>query len=316
MSFRRNYRYASVLSILVLLAVTCSLSPKSAPTEESWLPSSLESISISTYAGGVVHVSIAYLRAKEATVPLVCIYPGEDGSYLSKFYVDTQPTQFSDGRESRNYSLDFVVKTPGNYNVTCSLSGSEKSARFTIEVLQASPPLTVLPVEAAQEGGFQMPAPGQFSSGGMWFYFDQATRSVDNYFLEHCLPGVNYNDQGGWDYFSVTSDGFLSGECKFNYSANYQLMGILTQGQWTSDGQVSFTLETSVVISSGNGTSHNEITWVGTGKFTSATSATGTATWKGVCQTSSPSEAPCVSADYGSYVEASGTIPWVINFYP
>lgn len=70
------------------------------------------------------------------------------------------------------------------------------------------------------------------------------------------------------------------------------------------------------MINTDNGTSHNEITWIGAGKFTSAIPATGTATWKGTCQTSNPSGAPCVSADYGSYVEASGMIPWVINFYP
>lgn len=317
MSSRKNIRRAVILSILALFALTCGLSPVAAPTEDPGGPSGLESITVSTYAGGVVHVSIAYSRAREASVALVCIYPGADGSYLSHFYADNQPSLIPGGRESRNYSLDFVVKTPGDYNVTCSLSASEKSASFTVAASEASPPPTAPPVEeSTQEGAFQLPVPGQFSSGGMWFYFDQATGSVDNYFLEHCLPGVNYNDQGGWDYFSVSPDGVITGECKFNYGADFQLTGAITQGQWTPDGQVSFTLETSVVIVGREGTAYHEITWVGTGKFVSAASATGTATWKGVCQTSSPSTAPCVSADYGSYVEANGTIPWIINFYP
>lgn len=311
MSSRKNIGHAVILSILALFALTCSTLPASVPTEDPGAPSSLESVTVSAYAGGVVHVSIAYSRAREATIPLVCIYPGEDGSYLSKFYVDDQPSQFSDGRETRNYSLDFVVKTPGAYNVTCSLGASEKSASFTVAAPQES-----LPATATLEGSFPMPVPGQFSSGGMWFYFDQATRSVANYFLEHCLPGVNYNDQGGWDYFSVSPDGVITGECKFSYGEGSQYTGRLTQGQWSADGQVSFTLETSLVLSNSNGTSHNDIIWTGSGKFTSATSATGTATWKGTCQTSSPNWAPCVSADYGSYVEASGTIPWIINFYP
>lgn len=311
MSSRKNIRHTVILSILALFALTCSTLPSSAPTEDPGGPSGLESITVSTYAGGVVHVSIVYLRAREASVALVCIYPGADGSYLSHFYADSLPSQIQGGRETRNYSLDFVVKTPGTYNVTCTLGASEKSASFTVDAPQVS-----IPATATLEGSFPLPVPGQFTSGGLWFYFDQATRSVANYFLEHCLPGVNYNDQGGWDYFSVSPDGVITGECKFSYGEGSQYTGRLTQGQWSADGQVSFTLETSLVLSNSNGTSHNEIIWIGTGKFTSATSATGTATWKGTCQTSNPSGASCVSADYGSYVEASGTIPWVINFYP
>lgn len=315
MSSRKNFRRAVILSILALFALTCSTLPSSVPTEDPGGPTSLESITVSTYADGVVHVSIAYLRARETSVALVCIHPGADGSYLSHFYADNQPSLIPDGRESRNYSLDFVVKTPGAYNVTCTLGASEKSASFTIEASQQASP-TPSPVAPVLDGSFPLPVPGQFTSGGMWFYFDQAASSVANYFLAHCLPGVNYNDQGGWDYFSVAPDGTLSGECKLSYGESMQYTGLLTQGKWTSDGQVNFTLETSVVISGSNGTSHNEITWVGTGKFTSAASATGTATWKGTCQTSNPSLIPCVSAEYGSYVEASGTIPWIINFYP
>lgn len=316
MSSRKSLRHAVILSILVLFAITCSTLPASAPTDEPGAPSSLESISVNIYAEGVVHASIAYLRARESSVALVCIHPGTDGSYLSHFYADNQPSQIPGGHETRNYSLDFVVKTPGAYNVTCTLGASEKKASFTVEAAQASSTPTPLPLAPATEGSFPMPVPGQFTSAGMWFYFDQATSSVANYFLLHCLPGVNYSDEGGWDYFSVAPDGTLSGECKLNYGESMQYTGILTQGKWTSDGQVTFTLETSVVISGSSGSSHNEITWIGTGKFTSATSATGTATWKGICQTSSPGNIPCVSADHGSYVEASGTVPWIINFGP
>lgn len=302
--------------LVAMLLTACNLLAKPLENSYAGVPSRVESVSTSAYPQGVIHISISYVRTKEDTVTLSCTYPGEDGSYRPYSYVDSLPAK--QDFEIRNDSLDFVVKAPGEYQVTCKIGEGEKSTSFTIEALpdSATPTITPLPVQPASEGPFQMPTLGQFTSGGMWFYFDQATTSVPAYFLLHCLPGVNYADEGGSDYFQVAADGTLTGECSLAYGDYATYTGKLTQGQWSADGQVSFKLETSIVSSSKGGSSHNDIVWIGTGQFTGATSATGTATWSGVCQTSSYDQVPCGKAEYGSYVEASGTIPWIINFYP
>jgi hypothetical protein len=134
------------------------------------------------------------------------------------------------------------------------------------------------------------------------------------------LPGVNYNDQGGSDYFSVAPDGTLTGECQFAYGDSMILTGKISEGKWTEDGKVTFRLESQAVSNSASadkpGSATNQVVWLGTGQFTSATSAIGTATWTGTCTTSNPASVPCVKAEYGSYLEANGTIQWIINFGP
>ncbi len=136
------------------------------------------------------------------------------------------------------------------------------------------------------DGFFELPKLGQFSSGGMWFYFDQATSSVPGFFLAHCLPGVNYTSAGGSSNFTVAPDGKLTGECDLTYYNNAErLAGTLTQGQWLEDGTVTFRLETMMVYDNVDektgvvrGTSTYTMIWTGSGKFTSATTASGTAT--------------------------------------
>ena len=267
---------------------------------------------------GITHVAVEYWRGTEKQATLVCSYPGEDGvSTLQHTYVDSEP-----GVERSQVKYDefaFLVKKPGSYTVTCTIGQYSGSGGFSISEPTATEVLSPAST-ATMEGAFELPKLGQFKSAGMWFYFDTATRSVENYFLEHCLPGVNYNDQGGFDYFSVAPDGTLTGECQFAYGNSLILTGKISEGKWTEDGNVTFRLETQAIANSGSpdnpGSATSEVVWLGTGKFTSATSATGTATWTSVCTTSNPSSVPCVKADYGSYLEANGTIQWIINFVP
>lgn len=263
---------------------------------------------------GIVHVAVEYWRGSEKQATLVCNHPGEDGgSTIQHTYVDSEPAV---ERSLVKYDeFAFLVKKPGSYTVTCMIGDYSESGGFTISEKTATP--TNAPTAY---GAFELPKLGQFTSAGMWFYFDSATSSVENYFLEHCLPGVNYNDQGGYDYFSVAPDGTLTGECQFAYGNSLILTGKISEGKWTEDGNVTFRLETQAVSNSGSpdnpGTATGEMIWLGTGQFTSATSATGTATWTGTCTTNNPDWVPCVKAEYGSYLEAKGTIQWIINFGP
>jgi hypothetical protein len=263
---------------------------------------------------GIVHVAVEYKRGSEKQATLVCSYPGEDGaSSLQHTYIDSEPA--TDSSFITYHEFAFLVKKPGSYTATCAFGEYSSSGSFTIPQPAATPT-----DDLAAPGAFELPKPGQFTSAGMWFYFDTATRSVENYFLEHCLPGVNYNDQGGSDYFSVAQDGTLTGECQFAYGSSLILTGKIAEGKWTEDGKVTFRLETQAVSNSSSpdkpGTSTNDVVWLGVGQFTSATSATGMATWTGICTTTNPDWVPCVKAEYGSYLEAKGTIQWIINFGP
>ncbi len=145
---------------------------------------------------------------------------------------------------------------------------------------------------------------GPFTSGKMWFEFARATSRGPNFhLLQGCLPGLNLANTAVWtysDFFKVAADGTLSGECTASAAQSagtQQVTSKLTQGQWTADGQVTFRLETTHVLTLKGGAAYIDLVWTGTGQFTDSTTASGTATWTGVCQTSSYDAAPCGQAE-------------------
>ena len=268
----------------------------------------------SVQSNGPMHISIEYIRGQDAVATLTCTYPGENGQTLQYTYTDNEPAK--DDFETRNDSLDFVVKKPRTYVVTCQLGNSQKSANFTITE-QTQPMTNTVP------GGAPPTTLGPFTSGKMWFEFARATSRGPNFqLLQGCLPGLNLPNTAVWtysDFFKVAADGTLAGECTASATQSdgtQQVTSKLTLGRWTEDGQVTFRLETSHVLTLKAGAAYIDLVWIGTGQFIDSTTASGTATWKGTCQTSSYDAAPCGKAEWGSYVEDGGTIPWTITFTP
>ncbi len=271
-------------------------------------------VATSPQSTGPMHISIEYARGQGATATLTCTYPGENGQTLQYTYTDTDPAK--EDFETRNDSLDFVVKKSGTYVVTCQLGNSQKSANFTITE-QSQPMTNTVP------GGAPPTTLGPFTSGKMWFEFARATSRGPNFhLLQGCLPGLHIPNTAVWtysDFFKVAADGALTGECTASATQSdgtQQVTSKLTQGQWTEDGQVAFRLETSHVVTLKDGAAYIDLVWTGTGQFTDSTTASGTATWTGTCQTNAYDAAPCGKAEWGSYVEDGGTIPWIITFTP
>jgi hypothetical protein len=319
------------LACLTLVVLACTMAPQKV---EVRVPNSTMgnlSVDRDPNSTGPVHVALTYSRGKEPTVTLLCTYPGEDGNPRQYSHVDNNP--ITDQYEDlvgvyRHDSFDFVLKKPGSYQITCKIENSEASTNFTIKEPAAGnpseksaekpsaekPASSTNPVSNTMGGESQMPTPGQFTSGRMWFEFARATSRGPNFhLLQGCLPGLKLADTAVSHYgntnLKVASDGALSGECTANLTTadgTLQTTSQLTQGQWTADGQVTFRLETSVVLNVKDGTANSNLVWIGAGQFISPTMASGTATWTATCQ----GNVGCSSAN------DNGDVPWVIDFYP
>jgi hypothetical protein len=314
------------LAFLSMVILACSVVPGEDTAPRRLEPSALLNVSAEPQPAAV-HVAIDYRRGNDTTVTLICTYPGEDGQDLQFTYVDNQGVTADDGI-NRHHAFDFVLRKPGTYQVACKLDSSAKSASFTIEAPAAGnppeksakkpspeqPANSTNPVSNTVGGESQMPTPGQLTSGRMWFEFARATSRGPNFhMLQGCLPGLQLADTAVSHYgdtnLKVASDGALSGECTANLTTadgTLQTTSKLTQGQWTTDGKVTFRLETSVALNVKDGTANSNLVWIGAGQFISPTTASGTATWTATCQ----GNVGCSSAS------DNGDVPWVIDFYP
>ena len=113
-----NLRLAC-LACLTIVILACSLSANS-PFANSHHggPSHIDTIEVSTNPSGAVHVAVDYTRGSDAAVTLSCTYPHQDGASRQYTYIDKRPSESGDDA-LRTDSFDFVLKRPGNYQITC-----------------------------------------------------------------------------------------------------------------------------------------------------------------------------------------------------
>ncbi len=304
----RSPRLLLALSVLLATTLACSLSER--PISRQLQFKSVTATPAES-DGSTLNLEVVYAAVGTTDkVWVTCYYQSGSGP------VEVGGSEALGSIEARTSTMDFPFRLsqPGAYQAWCS---SSDGARSGFASFQVTPPAAA---DDGQMGGILLPKMGGFSSAGMWFYFDSATSSVPGFFIQHGLPGVNYNDQGGFDFFKIAADGTFTGECRFAYGTATILTGKIAEGRWTEDGKVTFRLETQAVMNSQNadhpGTATESIVWLASGQFTELTYAKGTAEWNGTCSTTNPEWAPCAKPELGSNVQASGTIQWVIEFRP
>jgi hypothetical protein len=307
----KHHRLYWFLSLLICISLSCNLS----------VPGRLEgvtSVSVSPQSGsGSFNASVKGTAHMDSVLRCYIPVDDENGTRVGAVDVFRKANMGASDTFDFSYDFPFTYTVAGNQTLICTLGTDSElswSAEFTV---------TSGPEPQPSPSGQVLIEPDKLFNGELRFAVDKATaNSAGMKPAMGCWPSTYYDDGSG--YLKITADGTIEGFCAWktpsskNPQVNWNTSGTMNGTYNPINGEVKFYLDTEADYPAVNNMKIT-VSFDGTGSFTTASHAEGSATFHSTCQ--SPDDHPsCGVPPPGSTAAATatwdvtGTVPWTMDF--